>query len=162
MPNWKNLAASSDFGRRQLAAPCGRRQAFRRSEYGRGPERRETPSGGCAPGGCLQRHIDVLEEGPRSNATNPFRGLNEVVTGLAGMFAAESVGENEGLGKLAGSNNEARSVNGPCTFNLHKTSPVGGRAVASCAFLIGGYWCQVFAKVLRPIATARSWFPGAK
>jgi len=50
------------------------------------------------------------------------------------MLAAESVGENEGLGELAGSNHEARAVNGPCSFNLHKTFTPSGEG--SCQFLI--------------------------
>jgi hypothetical protein len=36
---------------------------------------------------------------------------------------------------LTSSNNEARAVNGPCTFNFHKTSPSGGE-LASCVYLI--------------------------
>jgi hypothetical protein len=36
---------------------------------------------------------------------------------------------------LTGSHNEACAVNGPCTFNLHKTSPLG-RAVVNCEYLI--------------------------
>src|SRR5882724_2419809 len=117
-----------------LAAPGGSELAFGRglrSEYARSPGLREAPSvrcaaGGCAAGGCLQWHIDVLEQSARTNAAEPFRGLDNIIAGVAGMFAAEGVGKNERLGQLTGSNNKARAVNGPRTFHLHKTSPLGG------------------------------------
>jgi hypothetical protein len=74
----------------------------------------------------LQGNIDVLEEVTWTNAPESFRGLDEVVAGLSGMFAAEGVGENEGFSNLACTYNKACAVDGPCTFNFHKTSPVEG------------------------------------
>ena len=130
-PIWKNPAASSGCVPEQAGstAPGGSGLAFGRrlrSEYARSPGLREAPSLRCAAGGSLQWHIDVFELSARTNAAEPFRGLDNVVARLAGMFAAEGVGKSERLGQLTGSNNEARAVNVPCTFHLHKTSPLGG------------------------------------
>lgn len=137
---WLESAISTRFGKirllalvasqnsQDLATPGGSGLAFGRglrSEYARSPGLREAPSVRCAAGGCLQWHIDVLELSARTNAAEPFRGLDNVVARLAGMFAAEGVGKSERLGQLTGSNNEARAVNVPCIFNLHKTSPLG-------------------------------------
>lgn len=119
---------------RKLAAPGGSGQGRGRSlrgQYARRPDLREAPSVRCAARGCLQGHIDVFELSAWANATKSFRRLHEVITGLAGMLAAQSVGENESLCQLTSSHHEARAVDGPCTFMLHKTSPLGGRAVAS-------------------------------
>ena len=61
---------------------------------------------GGVPDGCLvarklvQRYIDILECSPRSDAAETFTGFDEVIAGLAGMFAAERVGENERFGEL--------------------------------------------------------------
>ena len=139
-PIWKIrlLAPVACQSSQDLTAPGGSEPAFGRglrSEYARSPGLREAPSVRCAAGGCLQWHIDVLELSARTNAAEPFRGLDNVVARLSGMFAAEGIGKDERFGKLTGSNNEARAVNGPCTFNFHKTSPLG-RAVASCVYLI--------------------------
>ena len=131
--NWKNPAASSKLPS-DLAAPGGSRSVFGRgwrSKNGWVRAWREAPRVHVAEG-CLQGNIDVLEEIAWTNATKPFRGLDEVVAGLAGMLAAEGVGENEGFSNLTCTYNKACAVDGPCTFNLHKASPVGGRAAPSC------------------------------
>jgi hypothetical protein len=51
---------------------------------------------------------------------------------------------------LTGSNNEARAVNGPCTFNLHKTSPLGEGfcELRVSHFVVIGSKCQVSRKML--------------
>src|SRR6266849_861980 len=138
---WLESAIGTRFGKirllalvacqnsQDLAAPGGSGLAFGRrlrSEYARSPGLREAPSVRCAAEGCLQWHIDVLEKGARTNTAKPFRRFDEVVAGLSGMFAPESVGKDERFGELTGSHNEARAVNGPGTFHLHKTSPLGG------------------------------------
>ena len=45
-----------------------------------------------------ERHVDVFEEGLIGDPSYSGRGLDEVIAGLAGLFAAESVGKNEGFG----------------------------------------------------------------
>ena len=43
-------------------------------------------------------HVDIFEEGLSGDPSYSGRGLDEVIAGLAGLFAAESVGKNEGFG----------------------------------------------------------------
>lgn len=69
----------------------------------------------------MQRHINILEEMPRSDASHAIGGLHQIVPGLAGMFTAEPVGEDEGSGKLTGVHNEARAVGGPVSVDVHKS-----------------------------------------
>ncbi len=45
-----------------------------------------------------ERHVDVFEEGLSGDPFYSGRGLDEVIAGLAGLFAAESVGKNERFG----------------------------------------------------------------
>lgn len=49
------------------------------------------------------------------------------------MFAAESIGEKVRFGELTSAHEEARAIDGPWTFNIHNSSPLGGgrRIVAS-------------------------------
>ena len=44
------------------------------------------------------RNVDVFKEGLSGDTSYTGKGLDEVVAGLAGLFAAESVGKNEGFG----------------------------------------------------------------
>ena len=45
-----------------------------------------------------ERQVDVFKEGLSGDTSYTGKGLDEVVAGLAGLFAAESVGKNEGFG----------------------------------------------------------------
>jgi hypothetical protein len=56
-----------------------------------------------------------------------IRGLDKIVAGLAGLFAAESVGKDEWFGELTSTHQETGAVNGPLTFQIHKCflSPFG-------------------------------------
>jgi hypothetical protein len=122
----------SEFG---LAAPSGGGMALGRSlrsEHAWGPAWGRTPSvRGAAAGGRLQRHIDIFEQLARMNAADAFGGLDEVVAGLAGLFASEDVGKDERRGELTGSHNEARAVDGPCAFDVHKGFHPSGEGCGS-------------------------------
>jgi hypothetical protein len=48
------------------------------------------------------------------------RGLDEVIAGAAGLFAAESIGKDERFGELTSAHQEAGAVDSPLTFEIHK------------------------------------------
>jgi len=66
-----------------------------------------------------KRQVDVLEEGLSGDTSYAGRGLDEVIAGLAGLFAAESVGKNEGFGKLTSAHQKTSAVDGPLAFKIH-------------------------------------------
>ena len=66
-----------------------------------------------------ERHVDVFEEGLSGDPSYSGRGLDEVIAGLAGLFAAESVGKNEGFGKLTSAHQKTGAVDGPLMFHIH-------------------------------------------
>jgi hypothetical protein len=66
-----------------------------------------------------ERHVDVFEEGLRGDPFYSGRGLDEVIAGLAGLFAAESVGKNEGFDKLTSAHQKTGAVDGPLLFHIH-------------------------------------------
>jgi hypothetical protein len=66
-----------------------------------------------------ERHVDVFEEGLSGDPSYSGRGLDEVIAGLAGLFAAESVGKNERFGKLTSAHQETGAVDGPLAFHIH-------------------------------------------
>ena len=75
-------------------------------------------------------YVDIFEDGAWSDAAKTGRRLDKVIAREAGVFAAESVGEQERFGKLTGVHEETRAVDGPCTFNIHKfLTPQGGRQI---------------------------------
>src|SRR5258708_32938445 len=79
----------------------------------------ELGSRGMKLHGC-QRQGDVFQEGLRGDPSYAGRGLDEVIAGLAGLFAAESVGKNEWVGKLTSTQQKTRAVYGPLAFKIHK------------------------------------------
>lgn len=93
-------------------------------------------------------HVDIFEDGAASNVAEAVAGLDEVVAGLAGLFAAERVGKDERLSELTGVHEETRAVDGPLTSNIHNASPLGGglMQVASCLFRSYGYGANRGAK----------------
>ena len=69
---------------------------------------------------CLcQGGIDVLEEDLGGDPCYALGGFDEVVAGAAGLFAAESVGKNEGFGELPSAHQEAGAINGPLACKIH-------------------------------------------
>ena len=66
-----------------------------------------------------ERHVDVFEEGLSGDPFYSGRGLDEVIAGLAGLFAAESVGKNEGFDKLTSAHQKTGAVDGPLMFHIH-------------------------------------------
>jgi hypothetical protein len=66
-----------------------------------------------------ERHVDVFEEGLSGDPSYAGRGLDEVIAGLAGLFAAESVGKNERFGKLTSAHQKTGAVDGPLAFKIH-------------------------------------------
>jgi hypothetical protein len=67
-----------------------------------------------------ERHVYIFKDGARSDAAKTGGRLDKVVAWEAGLFAAESVSEQERFGKLTGVHKEARAVHSPWTFNTHK------------------------------------------
>jgi hypothetical protein len=74
---------------------------------------RETKLRGC------ERHVDIFEDGLGGDPSYAVRGLDEVVAGPAGLFAAKSVGKDEGFGELTSAHQETGAVDGPFTFKIH-------------------------------------------
>ncbi|MFZ0481401.1 MAG: hypothetical protein WAL71_19835 [Terriglobales bacterium] len=72
----------------------------------------------------IEKHVDVFKEKATGDATDSVGSFDEVVTGLAGMFAAERIREDEGLGELAGAHEESRAINVPSTLFIHDFSPL--------------------------------------
>lgn len=66
-----------------------------------------------------ERHVDVFEEGLSGDPFYADRGLDEVIAGLAGLFAAESVGKNERFSKLTSAHQKTGAVDGPLAFKIH-------------------------------------------
>jgi len=66
-----------------------------------------------------ERDVDVFEEGLGGDPAYAVRGLDEVVAGLAGLFAAESVGKDERFGKLTSAHQETGAVDDPLAFDIH-------------------------------------------
>src|SRR5882762_4604074 len=66
-----------------------------------------------------ERHVDVFEEGLSGDPFYSGRGLDEVIAGLAGLFAAESVGKNERFGKLTSAHQKTGAIDGPLAFKIH-------------------------------------------
>src|ERR1700704_1952802 len=66
-----------------------------------------------------ERQVDVFEEGLIGDPFYSGRGLDEVIAGLAGLFAAESVGKNEGFGKLTSAHQKTGAIDGPLAFKIH-------------------------------------------
>ena len=57
-----------------------------------------------------QRHVDVFEDGLGGDSSYAVGGFDEVVSGTAGLFAAESVGKDERFGELTSSHQETGTV----------------------------------------------------
>ena len=74
---------------------------------------------GTKLGGC-ERHVDVFEENLPGDTSYAVRGLDDVIAGAAGLFAAESIGKDERFGELTSAHQEAGAVDGPLTFEIHK------------------------------------------
>jgi hypothetical protein len=66
-----------------------------------------------------ERDVDVFEEGLGGDPAYAVRGLDEVVAGLAGLFAAESVGKDERFGELTSAHQETGAVDDPLAFDIH-------------------------------------------
>ncbi len=71
-------------------ALCGGTGAMFRGGSGYGPDEDARRSMDVREG-----HVDVFEDGLRGDTSYAVRGLDEVVAGATGLFAAESVGKNE-------------------------------------------------------------------
>ncbi len=50
---------------------------------------------GC-DGLALQRYVDIFKENLAGDAADTFGSFEEIIAGLAGMLAAEKIGEHEG------------------------------------------------------------------
>jgi hypothetical protein len=70
-------------------------------------------------GGGPERYVDVFEEMARSDTAQAIGRLDQVVAGLAGMFAAQDVGEDERSCESTGVHKEASAVGGPWSWFVH-------------------------------------------
>src|ERR1700746_2556056 len=70
-------------------------------------------------GRLFQGNVDVFEKFPGSNAEETIEDLDQVIAGLAGLLAAESVGESQGVGKLTSADDKTRAIDIPITFQVH-------------------------------------------
>jgi len=88
--------------------------------------------------GVGEWHVDVFEDGLGSDAFYTIRGLDEVVAGAAGLFAAESVGKNEWLTELTSTHQETGAIDGPVAFKIHGAffHPSAGLG----RFWLSGFW----------------------
>jgi hypothetical protein len=88
--------------------------------------------------GVCEGNVDVFEDGLSRDAFYAVRGLDEVVAGTAGLFAAESVGENEWLGELTSTHQETGAIDGPVAFKIHGAffHPSAGLG----RFWLSGFW----------------------
>jgi len=68
--------------------------------------------------GC-ERHVNVFEEGLGDDPSHAVRGLDEVVAGPAGLFAAERVGKDERFGELTSAHQKTGAIDGPWVFKIH-------------------------------------------
>jgi len=89
-------------------------------------DRSATTFGCCADDGPCQhalrsivageRHVDIFEKGTGGDSFHAIGGLDEIIAGSAGLFAAEGVGECEGFGELTSAHQESGAVDGPLIF----------------------------------------------
>ncbi len=81
-------------------------------------------------------HVDVFENLPGRDAAGSVGRQNQVVAGLAGVFATEAIDKREGLIQLTGANQEASAIG--CPFTKHSFHRIvilrGRRMVASFNF----------------------------
>jgi hypothetical protein len=100
-----------------------------------------------------ERDVDVFEEGLGGDPAYAVRGLDEVVAGPAGLFAAESVGKNERFGKLTSAHQKTGAVDGPLAFDIHSAFfhptryvfldvPERGLRSAECLFQVERLYAQ--------------------
>src|SRR5208282_1688283 len=77
------------------------------------------------------RHVDVFDDGLGGDSFYAVGGFDEVVSGTARLFAAESVGEDERFGELTSANQKTGAVDGPLAFKIHSCflSPFGRAGV---------------------------------
>ena len=65
--------------------------------------------------GCPHRHVDIFKNQAGSDALAAVGGLDQIVTGLAVMFAPECIDEDERFSELASFDQEAGAINFPCS-----------------------------------------------
>jgi hypothetical protein len=83
--------------------------------------------GSAEDGGCFvglirlagERYVNVFKDGLGGDAAYAVRGLDQVIAGTAGLFAAEGVGEDEWFGELAGAYEKTGAVYGPLVVWIH-------------------------------------------
>lgn len=76
----------------------------------------------------IQGYVNVFKNFPGSDTTGSIGGQNQVVAGLARMFASETIDKREGLVKLPCLNQEACAICRPITqHSLHRIVILRGR-----------------------------------
>ena len=68
--------------------------------------------------------INVLKKSAAGNAADAVGSFDEVVSGLARLFAIEKIGEDEGLSELTGAHEKTRAIHTPAIFFSHDFSPL--------------------------------------
>jgi hypothetical protein len=73
-------------------------------------------------------HVNVFKNQPRRDAARTVGGLDQIVAGLAAMFATERVDKEERLGELSSFDQETGAIDFPCCRSFsHVHLPFGGR-----------------------------------
>jgi hypothetical protein len=73
-------------------------------------------------------HVNIFKNQLGRDAASAIGGFDQIVAGLAAMFPAKSVDEEEGSGELLGFDQEASAINLPrTTIFSHVHLPFGGR-----------------------------------
>lgn len=67
-------------------------------------------------------YVDILEERPGSDTSNPPGGLNQIVSGLAGLFSAQGVDKEQRFGELTSMHKKTGAIDGPLAFKIHNAS----------------------------------------
>lgn len=76
----------------------------------------------------IHGYINVFKDFPGCNATGAVGGQNQVVSGLARVFAPKTIDKREGLVQLPGTNQEAGAICRPITkHSLHRIVILRGR-----------------------------------
>ena len=70
--------------------------------------------------GLSHGHVDVFEYSLGGDSSYAVGGLDEVIAGTAGLFAAETVGKDEWFGELTSAHQKTGAIDGPLAFKIHR------------------------------------------
>jgi hypothetical protein len=85
-------------------------------------------------------NINVFKKNSADNPADAIGSFDEVVSGLAGLFAIEQICEDEGLCELTGAHEKPRAINIPAIFFSHDFSPLREFLVEQFPFPLCDEW----------------------